>query len=107
MKGVHMAKRNVLHEKEVPINTSDKNRPRGKRKKKRLTIEWLHLLRVSFLLFLVGMIVFHYYLITENQLGSFYLEIWKNNKDVLIPMILIISYTLTVFLIGYRFGKKR
>jgi len=109
MKGVHMAKRNVLHEKEVPISTSDKNRPRGKRKgrKKKLTIEWLNLLRVSFLLFLVGMIVFHYYLITENQLGSFYLEIWKNNKNVLTPMILIISYTLTIFLIGYRLGKRR
>ena len=30
-----MAKRNVLHEKEVPISTSDKNRPRGKRKKRK------------------------------------------------------------------------
>ena len=104
-----MTKRNVLHENEVPISTSDKNRPRGKRKtrKKKLTIEWLNLLRVSFLLFLVGMIVFHYYLITENQLGSYYLEIWKNNKDVLTPTILLISYTLTIFLIGYRIGKRR
>ena len=30
-----MAKRNVLHEKEVPISTSDKNRPRGKRKREK------------------------------------------------------------------------
>ena len=111
MKGANMPKIKVLHETEAPISTSDKNKPKGKRKrrrrKKKLTIEWLNLLRVSFLLFLVGMIVFHYYLITENQLGSYYLEIWKRNKNVLTPMILFICYTLTIFLFGYRFGKKR
>ena len=106
-----MPKRNALHENEVSISTLDKNRPKGKRKrrkrrKKKLTIEWLNLLRVSFLLFLVGMIVFHYYLITENQLGSYYLEIWKRNKAVLTPFILFICYTLTIFLFGYRLVKE-
>ena len=104
-----MPKRKVLYETEAPISTPHNNRPKGRRRrrKKKLTIEWLNLLRVSFLLFLVGMIVFHYYLITENQLGSYYLEIWKRNKDVLTPMILFICYTLTIFLFGYRFGKRR
>jgi polyferredoxin len=110
MKGVNMPKRKLLHETEAPISTThNNNRPkvRRRRRKKKLTIEWLNLLRVSFLLFLVGMIVFHYYLITENQLGSYYLEIWKRNKAILTPMILFICYTLTIFLFGYRFGKRR
>lgn len=106
MKGVNMSKNNELLENKVPIRTSNKNRPKEKRKKK-LVFEWLNLIRVSFLLFLVGIIVFHYYLITENQLGSYYWEIWKRNKDILTPMILFILYSLTIFLFGYRFGKRR
>jgi Na+/melibiose symporter-like transporter len=108
MKGVNMSKKNELHENEVPIRTFNKNRPKEKRqkRKKKLVIEWLNLLRVSFLLFLVGVIVFHYYLITENQLGSYYLEIWKSHRDVLTPMILFISYTLAIFLVGYKMGRR-
>jgi hypothetical protein len=104
-----MPKRKVLQENEAQISTADKNRPKGKikRRKKELTRDWSNLLRISFLLFLVGIILFHYYLITENQLGSFYLSIWKSNKAVLTPILIFISYTLTIFLIGYWFGKRR
>jgi hypothetical protein len=45
--------------------------------------------------------------LTENQLDSFYLSIWKSNKAVLTPILIYISYTLTIFLIGYWFGKRR
>lgn len=103
-----MPKLKELDETDAPINTTHNRRPkvRRRRRKKKITIEWLNLLRVSFLLLLVGIIVFHYYLITENRLGSYYLEIWKRHKDILTPMILFISYTLAIFLVGYKMGRR-
>lgn len=104
-----MPKTKVLQKTEAPISTADKNRPKSKikRRKKKLTLEWSNLLRCSFLIFLVGVIVFHYYLQTENKLGIFYLTIWDRNKEVLFPIFIVISYTLTIFLIGFWLGKRR
>ncbi len=104
-----MSKSKVLQENDIPRSKVVKNRPtnKKKRKKKGLTIDLLNLLRISFLLFLVGVIVFNYYLITENQLGSFYLKFWNSNKEVLTPILLFIGYTLTIFLFGYWLGKRR
>ena len=103
-----MRKRHVPHEKEVPISTRKRNRSKSKNKrdKKDLVFEGFRVLRVSFLLFLVGVIVFHYYLITENKLGSYYVAFWKSNKNVLTPIILFFSGSLTLFLTGFWFGKR-
>jgi hypothetical protein len=104
-----MPKTKVLQKTEARISTADKNRPKSKikRRKKKLTLEWSNLLRCSFLIFLVGIIVFHYYLQTEGKLGVFYLTMWGRNKEVLSPLFIVIGYTLMIFLIGFWFGKRR
>src|SRR3954454_11572291 len=103
-----MPKGKVLQENEAQISSKENNKPKRKRtRKKKIDTDLLNLLRVSFLLFLVGVIVFHYYLLTENQLGSFYVGFWKSNKEVLTPTLVLIGYTLTIFLIGFRVGKRR
>jgi hypothetical protein len=104
-----MPKRNVLQASESPISTAKKNARQKKtiRKKKKLTMEWGRLFRFACLLLLVGIIVFHYYLITEKALVIYYQTIWMNYKQILAPILIIVGYSLIVFLLGYRFGKRK
>jgi hypothetical protein len=104
-----MPKRNVLQASKSPISKANKNARQKKtiRKKKKLTMEWGRLFRFACLLLLVGIIVFHYYLITEKALVNYYQSIWMNYKQILSPILMIIGYSLIVFLLGYRFGKRK
>lgn len=104
-----MQKRNVLQASESRISTAKKNGRQKKpiRKKKKVSIEWGRLFRFACLLLLVGIIVFHYYLITEKALVNYYQTIWMNYKQILSPILMIIGYSLIVFLLGYRFGKRK
>jgi hypothetical protein len=104
-----MQKRNVLQASESQISTAQKKGRQKKpiRKKKKASIEWGRLFRFACLLLLVGIIVFHYYLITEKALVNYYQTIWMNYKQILSPILMIIGYSLIVFLLGYRFGKRK
>ena len=104
-----MPKRNVLQASESQISTAQKNGRQKKpiRKKKKANIEWGRLFRLAILLLLVGIIVFHYYLFTEKSLVNYYQAIWMNYKQILSPILMIIGYSLIVFLLGYRFGKRK
>ena len=104
-----MAKRDLLQASESQVSTANKNGRQKKtiRKKKKQTIEWSQLFRFAILLLLVGIIVFHYYLITEKALVNYYQTIWINYKQILSPVLIVIGYSLVVFLLGYRFGKRK
>ena len=104
-----MAKRDLLQASESQVSTVNKNGRQKKtiRKKKKQTIEWGQLFRFAILLLLVGIIVFHYYLITEKALVNYYQTIWINYKQILSPVLIVIGYSLVVFLLGYRFGKRK
>ena len=104
-----MPKRNVLQASESQISTAPKNGRQKKpiRKKKKASIEWGRLFRFACLLLLVGIIVFHYYLFTEKALVNYYQTIWMNYKQILSPILIIVGYSLIVFLLGYRFGKRK
>lgn len=104
-----MPKRSALQVNESQISTAQKNTRRKKtiRKRKKLSIEWGRLFRFACMLLLVGIIVFHYYLITEKALVNYYQAIWMNHKQVLAPVLMIIGYSLIIFLLGYRFGKRK
>ena len=104
-----MQKRNVLQASESQISTAKKNGRQKKpiRKKKKASIEWGQLFRFAILLLLVGIIVFHYYLFTEKALVNYYQTIWMNYKQILSPILMIIGYSLIIFLLGYRFGKRK
>ncbi|MFZ0445076.1 MAG: hypothetical protein WAM95_10710 [Bacillus sp. (in: firmicutes)] len=106
-----MQKRNVLQASESQISAAPKNgrqkKPIRKKKKAKASIEWGRLFRVACLLLLVGIIVFHYYLFTEKALVNYYQTIWMNYKPILSPILMIIGYSLIIFLLGYRFGKRK
>lgn len=104
-----MQKRDLLQASKSKVSTANRNSKQKKtiRKKKKHTIEWSQLFRVAILLLLVGIIVFHYYLITEKALVSYYQAIWINYKHILSPILIVIGYSLIVFLLGYRFGKRK
>ncbi|WP_428908248.1 hypothetical protein [Niallia sp. Krafla_26] len=100
-----MPKSKILQANEATISTEDKRVPRKKRR--RIEMKWSQLFRFSILLFLVGMVVFHYYLITENALIRYYQAIWKEYKQILSPILLVFGYTLLIFLTGVWIGKRR
>lgn len=104
-----MQKRNVLQASKSQSSTAHKNGRQKKpiRKKKKTNIEWGRLFRFACLLLLVGIIVFHYYLFTEKALVNYYQTIWMNYKQILSPILMITGYSLIVFLLGYRFGKRK
>jgi len=102
-----MPKREISPANKVELHSSGNKKTKRKRRKKKSEIDWLNLFRFSFMLFLAGVIVFHYYLVIENELGSFYVKFWNGNKEALSPILVIAGYTLAVFLIGYRLGKRR
>ena len=104
-----MQKRNVLQASESQISTVKKKGRQKKpiRKKKKASIEWGQLFRFAILLLLVGIIVFHYYLFTEKALVNYYQTIWMNYKHILSPILMILGYSLIIFLLGYRFGKRK
>jgi len=94
---------------EAEISTAVTNESKRKviKRKRKIKIEWSSLFRFSVMLFFVGIIVFHYYLITENALITYYQSFWGQNKEFLTPILIITGYTLTIFLIGYWLGKRR
>lgn len=104
-----MAKRKVLQVNEGKISTAVENAPKRTvvKKKKNISIDWSSLFRLIIMLILVGIIVFHYYLITENAFISYYMSIWMNNKEILAPILIIMSYTLTIFLLGFWLGRRK
>jgi len=92
---------------------SNKPKRKTKQQKKKSASEFLYsldlprLLRLLFFLLIVGIIVYQYYLLTEDKLASTYLNFWNKNKNIVVPSLLFIGYTLIVFLFGYRTGKRR
>lgn len=93
-----------------------KRKPRkgkGRRKKKKSSstllynLDFPRILRLLFFTLIVGMIVYHYYLLTEGRMFDTYINLWNNNKKVLLPGIIFVGYTLVVLNIGIRIGKKR
>jgi hypothetical protein len=69
------------------------------------------ILRVSFFLVIGLLIVYIYYLMTEDKLLS---QIVKLSsifvtfiKSIPMPVFFIIGYTILVFYVGYLVGKKR
>lgn len=102
-----MPKGKSLLEKVAQPSSSESKKSKSKRKRKKTEIDWLTLFRFSIMLFLAGVIVFHYYLVTENQLGSFYVEFWNRHKKELSPILAFSGFTLAVFLTGYQLGKRR
>jgi hypothetical protein len=105
----NMPKRNVIQANESQISTANKNSRKKKtvRKKKKLLLEWGRLFRFALVLLLVGIVVFHYYLMTEKALVSYYQTIWVNHKQILSPILILVGYSLIVFLLGYRLGKRK
>ncbi|KAA9026975.1 hypothetical protein [Niallia endozanthoxylica] len=102
-----MPKREISPANKAQLHSSENKKTKRKRRKKQSEIDWLTLFRFSFMLFLAGVIVFHYNLVIENQLGSFYVKFWNRNKGVLSPILVVSGYTFAVFLTGYYLGKRR
>jgi hypothetical protein len=104
-----MPKRDLLQANGSQISTANKNGRQKKtiRKKKKQTMEWGRLFRFAILLLLVGFIVFNYYLITEKALVNYYQTIWMNYKQILSPILIMIGYSLVIFHLGYRLGKRK
>ncbi|WP_338469418.1 hypothetical protein R4Z10_11330 [Niallia sp. XMNu-256] len=103
-----MSKRKMLAD-ESQIYKREKTKPTKKvgKRTKRIEVEWSHLFRFAIMLFFVGVVVFHYYLITEKALLSYYQSIWSNHKQTLSPVLIFLGYSFLIFLVGYYIGKKR
>ena len=104
-----MPKSKILQANEATISTTDKKgiNKKTEKKRKRKEIEWSQLFRFTILLFLVGMVVFHYYLLTENALVNYYQAIWNDHKQILAPILLFLGYTFLIFFSGVYIGKRR
>ncbi|OIK10770.1 hypothetical protein BIV60_20065 [Bacillus sp. MUM 116] len=69
-------------------------------------ISFFRLLKVLFLIFLSLLIVYLYYLHTKGTLISNMASLWKLHKKVIMIIFGFVSYSLGVFYLGFRKGKK-
>ncbi|MCK2000572.1 hypothetical protein MZM54_04075 [[Brevibacterium] frigoritolerans] len=70
------------------------------------SVDFIRVVRLAFLSLVMGFIILQYYLVTENKFIETYIGIW-NRKNILFPVFLFVSYTLGVFFIGFKAGKRR
>ncbi|MFD0826349.1 hypothetical protein ACT8ZR_11850 [Neobacillus sp. M.A.Huq-85] len=81
-----------------------------KKKQKTAFLEEINifqLLKVIFLIFLSLLIVYLYYLHTKGTLISNMAVLWKSHKKVIMIIFGFAFYSLGVFYLGYRKGRKR
>ena len=82
----------------------------AKKKKKRKAQESIHIARVvrSSFLILVGLfIVYGYYLQTEGVLIEGIVNIWREYKPMLLSVASFIIYSVLLFYMGVRRGRKK
>lgn len=82
---------------------------KGKNHRKPLLegISIFRILRFAFLLLLSILLVYIYYLYLKDSLQKTVLDLWKNHKKVIIPISIIIGYSVVIFQLGVWKGKRR
>ncbi|MDR7001105.1 hypothetical protein J2Y67_003577 [Neobacillus niacini] len=93
------------------VETRTIKKSSSKKKKKIIplleNLNFFHLLKVIFLIFLSLLIVYLYYLHTKGILLSNMALLWKLHKKVIIIILGFVSYSWGVFYLGFRKGRKR
>ncbi len=87
-----------------------KKSPSKKKKQKTAHLEnvsFYRLRKVIFLIFLSLLIVYLYYLHTKGTLLSNMALLWKSHKKVMMAIFGFAAYSLGVFYLGFRKGRKR
>jgi ABC-type methionine transport system permease subunit len=88
-----------------------KNTPNKSKSGHRMDTSIRLMLRASFFIFIGVLIVYMYYLSTEdkllNQLLKMSSMIVSTLKSVPLPILIIIGYTMVVFYVGYQVGKNK
>ncbi|MBM7651290.1 hypothetical protein [Neobacillus cucumis] len=82
----------------------------SKKKKKKATFlenfNFFLLLKVGFLISLSLLIVYLYYLHTKGTFISSMALLWNLHKKVIMIMFGFVSYSLGIFYLGFRKGRK-
>lgn len=98
--------------KSTPKPRTNKRKASSKNKKNKNnlsimeSVDFIRVVRLAFLSLVMGFIILQYYLATENKFIETYIGIW-NRKNILFPVFLFVGYTLGVFFIGFKAGKRR
>jgi len=82
-----------------------------KKKKKKITpflenLNFLRLLKVIFLIALSLLVAYLYYLHTKGTFISNMALLWKLHKKIILIIIGFATYSLGVFYLGFRKGRK-
>lgn len=91
--------------------TETRPKKSSSKKKRKITLfldnlNFFRLLKVIFLIFLSLLIVYLYYLHTKGNFISEVALLWNLHKKVIMIIFGFVSYSLGVFYLGFRKGRK-
>jgi hypothetical protein len=91
------------------INQTKNMSTRKKKTKTRFleSIDFPRLLRLIFFALIIGFFVYQYYLLSEGKLDHILGKLWIKEKDLVVPSLLFLGYTLFIYYLGYIKGKKK
>jgi hypothetical protein len=109
--GKHPEEREDQLKSERKESTPPKKKPMKKKKRKkrnvRQSLYMARIVRSTFLIFVGLLIVYAYYLQTEGVLVKGILNIWHNYKGGLLSILGFAAYSVLVFYMGARKGRKK
>jgi hypothetical protein len=88
------------------MSETRKNKKKRKKSLFSINFEFLKVARFVFFIFLAICLVYLYYLHTKGILISTWDSLWNKHQKIIEMILGIGSYTVFVFYLGYRKGKK-
>ncbi|MDQ0200523.1 putative membrane protein (Fun14 family) [Neobacillus ginsengisoli] len=92
---------------ETRTNKTSSSNPRKKVKPFPENVDLFRLLKVILLILFSLLFVYLYYLHTKGTLTSTMVLLWKLHKKVIMAIFGFAAYSLVVFYLGVRKGRKR
>jgi hypothetical protein len=88
------------------MSETRKNKKKKKKSLFSINLDFLKVVRLVFLIFLALCLVYLYYLHTKGILITTMDTLWKKHQKMIEVILGIGTYTVVVFYLGYRKGKK-
>lgn len=69
-------------------------------------INFLHMLRFTFLVFISFLLVYIYYLYSKDLLQKTILDLWEKHQKIIVSLSIFITYTAIIFQLGVWKGRR-
>ncbi|WP_423410411.1 hypothetical protein AABM38_10990 [Heyndrickxia sp. MSNUG] len=69
-------------------------------------LNFLHMLRFTFLVFISLVLVYIYYLYSKELLQKTILDLWKKHQNIIVSLSIFITYTAIIFQLGVWKGRR-